>query len=266
MSLLFSADSCAPAAFRRVLAVSLAVMLAATSHAQQSVKRVIDEQGTFDTGSQASQKRVTRYAQQTSELLGEYRITLQQLDRVRVYNANLAAIVSDQQQEIDNINQQLLDFESTEQGIVPLMLDMITDLRAFIEADMPFNREERIDRVERLEANMTNSDITVSERYRQIMDAYKKEAAFGRNIEAYEGTLPVEGVDTQVNILRVGRIVLAFQTKDEATTGIYNKSSGQWETVGSEYRRAVSDGIAQARKEAPPNLMVLPVPTAEAAR
>lgn len=265
MSLLFSADSSAPAAFRRMLAVSLAVLLASTSHAQ-TVKRVIDEQGTFDQGSQVSQKRIARYAQQTSELLGEYRITLQQLDRVRVYNANLAAIVSDQQSEIDNINQQLLDFESTEQGIVPLMLNMIADLRAFIEADMPFSIDERLGRIERLEANMTDSDVTVSERYRQIMDAYKKEAVFGRNIEAYTGTLPVDGVDTQVNFLRVGRIVLAFQTKDESTTGIYNKQSGTWEIVGSEYRRAVSDGIAQARKEAPPNLMVLPVPTAEAAR
>lgn len=237
-----------------------------TAVAQQAVKRVITEQGGFDENSKKSQERVTRYAQQTSELLGEYRITLQQLDRVRVYNANLQAVVNDQSQEVTSIQQQLEDFGNTEKGIVPLMLDMIADLKTFVGLDMPFQLKERETRVASLEVNMTDSNLTVSEKYRQIMEAYKIEAGFGRTIESYQGSVTIDGVDTQVDFLRVGRVVLAYQTSDQSITGLWNKATRQWEVVDSGYRRAVSDGLALAKKQAPPQLLVLPLPGAGAAQ
>ena len=253
MSLFLLKDSVPSGFFRTLGTVALCAALMAPASAQQAVKRVIDEQGTFDRGSQESQRRVTRYAQQTSELLGEYRVTLQQLDRVRIYNDNLQAIVSDQEAEVASIETQLENFEETEQGIVPLMLDMIADLKAFIEADMPFQQQERADRIARLEDNMTDSGLTVSEKYRQIM-------------EAYEGTVNINGQDTQVDFLRVGRVVLAYQTRDESVTGMWNKQTRQWEVADSGYRRSVSDGLALAKKQAAPSLLVLPVAGAEAAR
>ncbi len=266
MSLFFKGSD-APRIFSRKIGLAaLCVALAAPAAAQQAVKRVIDEQSTFDRGSQESQRRVTRYAQQTSDLLGDYRLTLQQLDRVRIYNDNLASIVADQDAEIGNIETQLANFEETEQGIVPLMLDMIADLKSFIEADMPFQEQERNDRIARLEDNMTDSSLTVSEKYRQIMEAYKIEAGFGRTIEAYEGTVNINGADTQVDFLRVGRVVLAYQTRDESITGLWNKQTRQWEVADSGYRRSVADGLALAKKQAAPTLLVLPVPGAEAAQ
>lgn len=242
------------------------VLAPLTASAQQAVERVIDEQGKFDSDSRSSQVKVTRYAQQTAELLGEYRVTLQQLDRIRVYNENLAAIVGDQDAEVASIGQQLEDFGNTEQGIVPLMLDMIADLKSFVELDLPFQTVERTTRVGNLEDNMTRSDLSVSEKYRQIMEAYKIEAGFGRNIESYEGSLMLDGVDTQVDFLRIGRIVLAYQTRDQSETGMWNKTARQWEGVDSGFRRAVTDGILLAKKQAAPTLLVLPVPTAEAAK
>lgn len=255
---------CAAAAMTVLAAGHLGVFQ--TAVAQQAVKRVINEQVGFDRNSKQSQERVTRYAQQTSELLGEYRITLQQLDRVRVYNDNLSAIVTDQNNEISSIEQQLEDFGQTEQGIVPLMLDMIEDLKSFIALDMPFQLEERQGRIARLEANMTDSNVAVSEKYRQIMEAYKTEAGFGRTIETYGGTVNIDGQDTQVEFLRVGRVVLAYQTPDQSVTGFWNKQSGNWELASDDYRRAVAAGIALAKKEAVPQLMVLPVPGAGAAQ
>lgn len=266
MSLFFSIGSGTRAVSKIAAMFAATSLLAQPALAQQAVKRVIGEQGTFDKGSKESQQKVTRYAQQTTELLGEYRITLQQLDRVRVYNANLSAIVDDQQAQIDEIRQQLEDFGNTEQGIVPLMLEMIADLKSFVALDMPFQQTERENRVANLEDNMTDSNLAVSEKYRQIMEAYKIEAGFGRTIEAYEGTVNIDGVNTSVDFLRVGRVVLAYQTRDKSVTGLWNKQARQWEVADSGYRRAVTDGLLLAKKQAAPTLLTLPVPGAEAAQ
>lgn len=238
-------------------------VLAAPAGGQTTLGQVLGEQTEVNRSAQRSQVRISQLADQTSELLGEYRVTTQQLDRIRIYNDNLQRLVEDQEEEKASITRQLEEFGDVEQGIVPLMLEMISDLRAFIELDMPFQLRERMDRVTRLEDNMVRSDLTVSEKYRQIMEAYKEEARFGRNIEAYTGSLDIDGVDTRVTFLRVGRVLLAYQTADRSRTGFWNKQTRQWEELDPSYRRPITDGIAIARKQAAPQLLTLPVPAPE---
>ena len=110
---------------------------------------------------------------------------------------------ADQEQEKLSIQQQLDDFVIVERGIVPLMLNMIEALEQFIALDLPFQREQRSARVRRLRENMSEANITISEKYRLLMDAYLMETNYGRTIEAYVDTLPLDGVSTQVD--EIGR-------------------------------------------------------------
>jgi hypothetical protein len=208
-----------------------------------------------------SQTRVVQLADETSELLGEYRVTVQRLDRVRIYNDNLEALVRDQEREQADIDRQLASFQEVQQEIVPLMFEMIDDLVRFVELDMPFQLQERRSRVERLRELMDRSDVTVSEKYRQIMGAYQIEADFSRSTEAYAGTLG----ERRVEFLRVGRVLLAYQTPDRAETGFWNKNTRDWE-IANEYRNDVVEGLRIARKQAAPNLLRLPLPAPESER
>lgn len=246
-----------------------ACFLAVSSHAQNTQRALdssVKEQSASDRASARSQLRISQLADQTTELLGDYRVTTQQLDRVRIYNDNLAKLVSDQENEKQSINQQLEDFVIVEQGIVPLMLEMIDALGQFVELDVPFLLEERKGRVARLRDNMDKSDITISEKYRQIMDAFLIETDYGRTTEAYKGSLNIDGVDTQVDFLRVGRVLLAYQTADRARTGFWNKSNNQWEQLPDSYRNSVTQGLRIARKQAAPDLLRLPVQAAGGAQ
>jgi hypothetical protein len=233
---------------------------------QQRLQATLDEQGRIDTASQQSQNTVERLANESNEYLADYRVALQQLDRLRIYNDNLEQLVASQEREKSSIAAQLDDFSNVEQGIVPLMYEMIDDLGAFIELDMPFSQRERRDRVQRLQDNMERSDLTVSEKYRQIMEAYEIETTYGRTIEAYTGSLVIGGEERKVDLFRIGRILLAYQTPDRSSTGFWDKTTGQWTELGSEYRRAVTEGLAIARKQAAPMLLNLPIPAAEAAQ
>ena len=55
--------------------------------------------------------------------------------------------------------------------------------------DMPFNVAEREDRVARLRDMMDDANISVSEKYRQIMEAYQIETEFGRGSTAKRWTM-----------------------------------------------------------------------------
>ena len=66
-------------------------------------------------------------------------------------------------------------------------------------------------------------DITLPDKYRRVMEAYQIEIEYGRTIEAYNDTITVDGEEYTVDILRVGRLVMAFQTSDGELSGIWNK-------------------------------------------
>jgi len=226
----------------------------------------LSEQKASDQASAKSQQKIAQLADQTTELLGEYRLALQKLDRVKIYNNHLQTLVNDQEREKADIERQLTDFQTVQTDIVPLMFDMIDSLGEFIEADLPFNLTERRDRVERLREMMDESEITISEKYRKIMEAYQIEVGFGRDMEATVGDLTTGGETRKVEFLRIGRILLAYQTANKEETGFWNKISGQWELLPDEYRTAVTEGLRIARKQAAPDLLKLPINAPEAAQ
>ena len=216
-------------------------------------------QKSSDLGSKDSQTVVSDLSDETQDLLGQYRLVLQQIDRLIAYNDYVERLIVDQEAQITDIREQLDQFALIERGIVPLMLDSIDTLDKFIDLDVPFLLEERKARVARLRTIMNLSDVTVSEKYRQIMDAYQIETTYGRDIEAYTGLLEIGGVSRQVDFLRIGRTSLTYQTPDQEETGFWNKQDRQWEKLPNKYQNYVTQGLRVARKQVTPNLLELPI-------
>ena len=212
-----------------------------------------------DLGSKDSQAVVSDLSDETQVLLGQYRLVLQQIDRLIAYNDYVERLIVDQEAQITDISKQLDQFALIERGIVPLMLDSIDTLDKFIDLDVPFLLEERKARVARLRTIMNLSDVTVSEKYRQIMDAYQIETTYGRDIEAYTGLLEIGEISRQVDFLRIGRTSLTYQTPDQEETGFWNKQDRQWEKLPNKYQNYVTQGLRVARKQVTPNLLELPI-------
>jgi hypothetical protein len=141
---------------------------------------------------------------------------------------------------------------------------MIEALENFVQLDLPFLPDERSRRIADLRELMIRADVTDSERYRRIAEAYQIENEYGRTIEAYQGELDLDGQKRQVDFLRVGRIAFLYQTLDGAKTGVWDHRSQAW-TEASASRGDVRKGLRIARKQTAPDLLKLPVPSPEAA-
>jgi predicted RNase H-like nuclease (RuvC/YqgF family) len=238
------------------------VMFASGAQAQVLDATVQAERKINDQSAQ-SQKRVSSLARQTQDLLTEYRSVVRETEAMKIYNDNLERVVTDQRNEIQSINRQLAELESTNRGVVPLMLDMIEALDRIVEADIPFRIEERRERVDRLRNMMDQAEVTASEKYRRVMEAYQGELEFGRTTEAYSDTLP--GTEQTVDFLRVGRTLLVYQTSDNTTTGWFNTRTRSFEELNDDrFRLEVKKGLSIARNEKAPDLVMLPVPAPEA--
>jgi len=219
---------------------------------------VVEEQKKADTEAQSAQDRIDKVDDETAKLLAEYRQLTAEAESFTAYAAQLGTQVASQREEIDRTNAELGEIETTTREVLPLMQNMLDTLAKFVSLDVPFLIEERSKRVKGLQDMMQRADVSVSEKYRRIVEAYVVEMEYGRTIEAYEGKLGAND-DRTVQLLRIGRVTLMYQTMDLKETGYWDIDQKAW-VVDNHYQHAFREGISVAKKLGAPNILYAPVP------
>ena len=214
---------------------SIAIVLAAPAMAQQD-------------------DPASRYAQAMSDTGSLERFIRQQEDQVR-----------SQETEIASLERQLVDIETTNRQVQPLMEQMVSTLARFVELDVPFLLEERTNRVRNLQTLMGRSDVTVSEKYRLILDAYRAELDYGGTVEAYQGRLGTGADARTVEFARLGRVSLMYRTIDGSETGYWDANQKTW-VVDDSYADKVEEALRVARGDGAPDLLIVPVPVPQEVR
>lgn len=243
----------------------LSAPLAAATHAA-ALEESLQTQARSDDAAAESQDRIDKLDDQAADDLRAYRAAQQRAESLEIYNGQLQRLIDSQQREIDSILEQTEEIETIETGLLPLLIEMTDTLGDLVEADVPFLEGEREDRIANLHTLIDRADVTAGEKYRRIMEAYKIEVDYSRTIEAYRGELQTDGEVRTVDFLRVGRVGLYYQTLDGSESGRWHPGRDAWETLGDRYRRTIEQGLRIARKQAPPELLTLPVTAPGAAR
>jgi len=213
----------------------------------------------------ASQSKIDKLADETRDLLTDYKVVTKQVDGLKVYNARLQRQIDNQVVRIGEIETSIDQVTIISRQMTPLIIRMVDGLEKFVELDIPFHIKEREQRIEFLRANLDRSDVTVAEKFRQILEAYKIENEYGRKIDAYKGSVEIDGLERDVNFLRVGRVAFVYQTTDTEVAGAWDQSSRSWAPLSrGEYRNAIMKGLRIARKEASIDLMNMPIAAPEA--
>ena len=147
----------------------------------------------------------------------------------------------------------------TERQITPLMMRMIDGLEQFVALDLPFLSEERERRVEGLREMMDRADVAASEKFSQILRAYQIENEYGRTMESYASEIDTTEGSRIVDVLKVGRVALVYQTSDGEETGAWDVAQGTWVQLDDAYKTPIRNGIRMARKQLSVDMLTLPV-------
>jgi len=242
--------------------LSIVLVIAVANVNAQQLKTAVQVAVDTNQASAAAQVRIDSLSNQTDNLTGEYRNLLNQIESLRAYNKQLENVVNDQREQIASINTEMTTLEQTNRAVVPMIIEMIDSLGVLVEADLPFKKEEREQRVSDLENVLSKSDVTTAEIYRKVTEAYSIELDYGSTVDSYTGNLPS---GKQVDFLRVGRTTLVYQTLNQEVSGWWNPTKNEFETLDRQYNAEIKEAIRIAKKQASPDLAGLPVMGAEAA-
>jgi len=234
----------------------LFLLLLSFSYAEETTDSVIKAQTENDKTAASSQERISRIVDQKQNIVEKYRETLKEIDETRDHIEQYKKLIADQKEDKISIRNQIHEVEDTDKKIIPLMLEMLKSLEKFVQLDIPFLKEERTKRVKDLKSVMDRSDVTTSEKYRRILEAYTIENAYGRSVDVYRDLQMVKGKELTVDVLRVGRISLIYQTLDGKKGAYWSKTQKKWIKLPSKYNKAVAVGIKVAREHAAPNFVI----------
>ena len=213
-----------------------------------------------------SQVKIDGVVDQTQVLLEEYRSALDEIENQKIYNDHMTRLISDQQTEVDSLQTQIDGIETTRKGVIPLMYQMIDVLEKFTKLDIPVNLPNREARIAKLREVMEQANVTVSEQFRLVIDAYMIENEYGSKIDTYTDKLDYEGQLITVDVFQMGRIALVAQSLDLKNAWSWDNVERKWVKLGDEYLNAVTTAIRMAKKQAPFDLVKLPVQAAGSAK
>ncbi|MGB1263543.1 MAG: DUF3450 domain-containing protein [Cognaticolwellia sp.] len=206
-----------------------------------------------------SQQKVDAINSTILTKLQQFKTVNKELDGLNVYNTQMSKQIENQLSELTQLDVSMQQVSIIERQISPLMARMISTLETFVSLDMPFLPAERSQRLAGLKTMLERADIAVSEKFRRVLEAYQVEVDYGRTIEAYTGLLTVDGVERDVDFLRIGRVSFVYQTRDGQQLGMWQQDTQSWQPLSGEYRLPVNKALRIARKQLAPDLITVPV-------
>ncbi|WP_295687890.1 DUF3450 domain-containing protein [uncultured Nevskia sp.] len=222
--------------------------------ADAPVKAAIGEQSKAEESGKNSQKRIDQMDDAVVGIVANYRQALTETSSLKDYNDQLATQTKSQDEEIAALNGQLAEIDKTAREVTPLMSNMLATLDTFVKLDTPFLPDERAKRIAGLKEMMGRADISVSEKYRRIVEGYQIESEYGRTIEAYQGKVD----DKTVDFIRAGRVALLYQTLDGKETGFWDADAKAWK-IDNSFEMEAKSGLKIAKKQAAPDFLFVPV-------
>jgi len=214
----------------------------------------------------ASQERISKIAEQTYDLLNQFKVVNKQIEGLRIYNAQLDRQIQNQVTSMADLQDSIENATVMERQIIPLTTKMLDALDQFVDLDVPFKKKERKEAIQNVRNAMDSSRYSSAEKFRQVLELYDIESQYSQTIDQYDDMLEIDGQERQVTFFRVGRIALTYQTPDQDVTGAWNSETKQFEKVEGGFRTAVNKGIKIAKKQAAIDILTLPIVAPEAAK
>ncbi|CAM3714740.1 hypothetical protein VA7868_02392 [Vibrio aerogenes CECT 7868] len=240
------------------------VCLAALSVFPASAANQLDKANSVQLQTNQTSAKSQKIIDQSSSASMALKTDIDQLNEeirnLKVYRDHLTALVQDQNQEAQNLNDQISGIKQTRQGIVPLMYQMIDGLKAIISLDKPLKLNQRQMRVADLTQLMKRADVSEAEKYRRILDAYQIELDYGNKMSTYQDEISLPGQQSvEADILYIGRISLIARSPDHQRFWSWDVQSGQWLAGDLSYLTEINQAYSLANQQTAPGLLTIPV-------
>ena len=231
--------------------IVVATLLGSSLAFADQIQPLLDVGEQRQNSEQVSQTKIDSMDDDTSLIVNEYKTVSKQIEGLRVYNAQMRKQIERQEERLKEIDKTMKEAQVMQRQVPPFTRRMLAGIEKSIELDMPFHLAERKERIAFANAAIDNPTVSPAEGLRQVLETF--------NVE-------MEGQQREVNVLRVGRLALVYQSSDESLTGAWDNNKDEWVPLDNSYRNPTRKGLRIANKLATVSMLELPIQNPEVAK
>lgn len=235
-------------------------------------------------------------AQDADAAVDKFAGVLNQIQNVKLATAQREIMAAEQKAEIAELRSQIKAVPGTKGAVRGIVTKMVAEIEKVIESDLPFRKEERFARLDRLRALLGEEGTLDSDLYRRALTLYDIEANYGYTISAYTGDHPTspgrrlaackESVDSAIcnlskdqqkqlaagstvddisdsikdgNYVHFGRLSFIYLDLDSREGLRWSKESKGWEPLSSGDILNARKSVRIARGESAPGVVTAPI-------
>lgn len=239
-----------------MIASAAALVTAGGAYAQLDEALRVARQSTQE-GAQA-QEQITQIADAADNAERQYLAAREQIESQRIFLEQQRVFLLSQENELNALRTQLERVGSIEVDLAPMLLDMYVALEEFINEDIPFQMDVRLQRLENIQTALGDATISAAERYRLLLNAYEIEMGYGRSLRAYSEEVDVDGAPQSAEVVQIGRVALIRDIG--GTLEILTQDNREWRPVPGSMAVDVQRAFRIAREVTTPEVFVAPLP------
>jgi len=246
--------------------IVVATLLGSSLALTDQIQPLLDIGEQRQNSEQVSQTKIDSMDDDTSLIVNEYKTVSKQIEGLTVYNAQMRKQIERQEERLKEIDKTMKEAQVMQRQIPPFTRRMLAGIEKSIELDMPFHLAERKERIAFANAAIDNPTVSPAEGLRQVLETFNVEMEYGRKLDNYKDTIEIEGQQREVNVLRVGRLALVYQSSDESLTGAWDNDTDEWVPLDNSYRNPTRKGLKIANRLATVDMLELPIQNPEAVK
>ena len=246
--------------------IVVATLLGSSLAFADQIQPLLDIGEQRQNSEQVSQTKIDLMDDDTSLIVNEYKTVSKQIEGLRVYNAQMRKQIERQEERLKEIDKTMKEAQVMQRQIPPFTRRMLAGIEKSIELDIPFHLAERKERIAFANAAIDNPTVSPAEGLRQVLETFNVEMEYGRKLDNYKDTIEIEGQQREVNVLRVGRLALVYQSSDESLTGAWDNNTDEWVPLDNSYRNPTRKGLKIANRLATVDMLELPIQNPEAVK
>lgn len=224
----------------------------------QTPAQAIDAAVELNSRALAAQKRIDSIYSERLQVLSDINTIEQDGSVHALLNREIEQQLTALKQNMVEIDDDLRAITETQTGIMALLNAMVDALEQFIELDLPFATEQRLNQIQVLRTTLKRADIDVTGKYQSVVSAYLTEIRYGHNHAVTQQTIETPDGRRVVDVLRLGRAGLWYVTPDHAQAGRWDSVQRLWTDTDTD-ASTVRQGIKLIRESATAATLPLPI-------
>jgi FtsZ-binding cell division protein ZapB len=208
---------------------------------------------------QKTQKDIETWSEKKIMLETEYDTLTENNKRLAIQREQLTQELDTMQQRISDLENRIEAMKKISEKLKPFLYGVYEKLVESVDQRLPFLQVERSERLVNLKKTLDDPQIVLGEKFRKIMEALFIEAEYGNTVEVFQEKIFLGDEDVLVNVLRLGRISLLFETLDQKTSGYFDLDENQWKALPQSANRDIRIAMEIGSKRRPADVVTLPL-------